>query len=68
MLCTSKARMAHICPNCSKFFCEECIKSWMDSGNQHCPHCKNHINSTTVVNCNKLSQDLSNALEALIQF
>lgn len=36
-------------------------------GNSYCLNCKGHINENNIVNCNKLSEDLSNALEALIQ-
>lgn len=68
LICTNKARHAHICPNCSKFYCEFCIKDWLANGDGCCPNCKWQISASSLVNCNKLSQDLSSALEALIQF
>lgn len=67
-ICSNKAELAHICPHCSKFYCEVCIKQWLLSTEKCCPNCRRDIAENGLVNCHKLSHDLSSALEALIKF
>uniref|UniRef100_A0A182VWI6 RING-type domain-containing protein n=1 Tax=Anopheles minimus TaxID=112268 RepID=A0A182VWI6_9DIPT len=40
-ICFGRLDDPHLCPQCSKLYCYECIGEWLDSGiSQSCPNCK----------------------------
>lgn len=40
-ICFGRLEDPHLCPQCSKLYCYECIGEWLDSGSsQSCPNCK----------------------------
>ncbi|XP_049285850.1 E3 ubiquitin-protein ligase TRIM37-like isoform X1 [Anopheles funestus] len=40
-ICFGRLDDPHLCPQCSKLYCYDCIGEWLDSGiSQSCPNCK----------------------------
>uniref|UniRef100_A0A182M8X1 RING-type domain-containing protein n=1 Tax=Anopheles culicifacies TaxID=139723 RepID=A0A182M8X1_9DIPT len=40
-ICFGRLEDPHLCPQCSKLYCYDCIGEWLDSGiSQSCPNCK----------------------------
>uniref|UniRef100_A0A182PGV2 RING-type domain-containing protein n=1 Tax=Anopheles epiroticus TaxID=199890 RepID=A0A182PGV2_9DIPT len=40
-ICFGRLQDPHLCPQCSKLYCYDCIGEWLDSGSsQSCPNCK----------------------------
>lgn len=61
-ICTESIRHSHMCPWCCKLFCEPCIKNWIKSKKQECPHCSKPLNSANLLNCSMLGRQIEQAL------
>uniref|UniRef100_A0A182NQG0 RING-type domain-containing protein n=1 Tax=Anopheles dirus TaxID=7168 RepID=A0A182NQG0_9DIPT len=64
-ICFGHLEDPHLCPQCSKLYCYECITEWLDSGSsQCCPNCKTSLRHEQLVkvrwfeDVQKLQQDL----------
>lgn len=53
---------AHICPNCSKFYCLDCIIRQL-AVEETCLNCNKFLEVSMLVNCQKLCSELSETLE-----
>lgn len=52
---------AHICPNCSKFYCLDCIIRQL-AVEESCLNCNKFLEVSMLVNCQKLCSELSETL------
>lgn len=63
-ICLKKVKEAVICPHCSKFSCENCLKVWIGEKKQECPMCRHPLTMNQIVKCRFLS-DISKILESI---
>lgn len=63
-ICFKKVRDAVICPYCSKFSCEPCLKAWIGEKKQECPACRHALTLSQIVKCRFLT-DFSKVLESI---
>lgn len=62
LLCKQMVRKAHICPNCSKFYCLQCIIKQL-ALEESCLNCNRYLEVSMLVNCQTLCSQLSDTLE-----
>lgn len=63
-ICFKKVRDAVICPFCSKFSCELCLKAWIGEKKQECPACRHQLSLGQIVKCRFLT-DFSKIIESI---
>lgn len=63
-ICFKKVRDAVICPFCSKFSCEPCLKAWIGDKKQECPACRHQLSLNQIVKCRFLT-DFSKIIESI---
>jgi tripartite motif-containing protein 37 len=56
---------SHMCPHCSKLFCENCIKNWVVTKKSECPNCFHSLRLTMIVNCSQLGKELEEAIHVM---
>ena len=65
-VCSDLVNEAHICPNCSKFYCLGCINRQLRI-EEKCINCNCFLNVEMLSNCQKLCSDLTETLEKVKQ-
>ena len=58
-----RVKNAHLCPNCSKLCCFQCINRWLVE-KSHCPHCRHRLQLSDLVNC-RWAEDFAKQLDEL---
>jgi hypothetical protein len=53
LVCKEMVSKAHICPNCSKFYCLDCIIRQL-AVEESCLNCNKFLEVSMLVNCQKL--------------
>lgn len=66
MICSRKPNNAHMCPHCSKFSCEQCIKEWLEARRPECPACRKPLRSHELVNCSQLARELTEVSSSIV--
>jgi tripartite motif-containing protein 37 len=64
LICFKKVKEAVLCPHCSKFACELCLKKWVVERRAECPACRRPLALSQIIKCRFLS-DISSALNSL---
>uniref|UniRef100_A0A182WSB0 RING-type domain-containing protein n=1 Tax=Anopheles quadriannulatus TaxID=34691 RepID=A0A182WSB0_ANOQN len=67
-ICFGRLEDPHLCPQCSKLYCYDCIGEWLDSGSsQSCPNCKTFLQLDQLVKVRWFDdiQKLQRSLRAL---
>ena len=62
LVCKGLVTQAHICPNCSKFYCLPCIRRQL-ALEEKCLHCSKQLSPAALSNCEDLCCDLRETLE-----
>lgn len=62
-ICFKRVKDAVICPFCSKFACEPCLKKWVVERRSECPACRRALGLGQIIKCRFLT-DISNALHS----
>lgn len=63
-ICLKKVKDAVICPYCSKFSCEGCLRAWIGEKKQECPMCRHSLSLNQIIKCRFLN-DVSKILESI---
>lgn len=63
-ICYEKVREPHMCPCCSKFGCETCLKTWLIEKKEECPFCRTLLHADQLIKCRFL-KDFSKIIDAL---
>lgn len=63
-ICFTKVENPVMCPSCSGFACERCLKKWITEKKSECPVCRRDLNVNQIIKCRFL-KDISNCLENL---
>ena len=63
-ICFTKVENPVMCPSCSGFACERCLKKWITEKKSECPVCRRDLDISQIVKCRFL-KDISNCLENL---
>ena len=53
---------AHMCHQCSKFFCNRCITQWLTT-RQECPHCRKTLTRDRLVQCRWMNDVCASLVE-----
>ncbi len=53
-----------MCPSCSGFACEGCLKKWLNEKKSECPVCRRDLESSQIIKCRFL-KDISSCLDTL---
>ncbi|KAI9334308.1 hypothetical protein BDR26DRAFT_867230 [Obelidium mucronatum] len=64
-ICFEQLDRPVMCPTCSKIGCEDCVSKWLETNNHHCPHCRSHLTSDTLVVC-RFMNDLAKQVREVV--
>ncbi|XP_062554202.1 E3 ubiquitin-protein ligase TRIM37-like isoform X2 [Armigeres subalbatus] len=55
-ICLESVHEARLCPDCSKLFCHQCIRAWIDKGAKSCPNCRTEVSTDSWVKGYSINQ------------
>lgn len=55
-ICLESVHEARLCPHCSKLFCQQCIRAWIDKGAESCPNCRTEVSTDSWVKGYSINQ------------
>lgn len=61
LVCKGIVQQAHICPNCSKFYCLNCIHQQL-AIEEKCLNCNRFLDPQMLTNCQQLCSELTETL------
>ena len=63
-ICFRRVKEPVMCPACSKFACEGCLKQWIIEEKSECPFCRSGLSLSQLVKC-RFVKDFSRVIDSL---